>query len=124
MLLLNNCIFSQGTLQFNRVIVIEADTTILCAPLVCVDSFLVRNITVDSGKVVKLESINHSPLVNEGYYLKFNSFEMENPTIVIFPIWLSQGVYQIKYIKYSNYSLGIDRNYSYLLSALEFNIIQ
>lgn len=124
-ILLLSCCFiakAQNNLQFNRVVIIRADTTSDCSSG-CADSILVRTFTVAPDKVLKIESINFNP---GNYYLfidKTAFFKAANGITNSFPVWLPAGTYTIYFGTFST-SASQAGNYSYLMSALEFNVVQ
>ena len=113
---------AQNNLQFNRVVIVRADSVSNCSTG-CPDTILYRTFTVEPNKVLKVESINFS-LGNYVLFIDntpfFKTTTGYNPA---FPIWLPSGTYSIYFGTYnsSNSASGI---YAYLLSALEFNVVQ
>ena len=92
---------AQGNLQFNRVVFIEADTTFGCVQGGnCTTEFLVKNIIVPQGKVLKVEAINSGSFPPIGYLMYFNSVPISIPAnsgvYTLFPIWLPSGNYTVK----------------------------
>jgi hypothetical protein len=120
--LLLGCSFAkaQNNLQFNRVVIIQADTSSTCSSG-CPDSLLVRTFT--ENKVLKIESINYT---SGNYALFLDNVPLSKSSSNImnhYPVWLPSGTYTIYYGTYvtTNSAAG---NYAYLLSALEFNVVQ
>lgn len=123
-LLLFSCYITkaQNNLQFNRVVIIRADSVSNCSSG-CADSLLVRTFTVAPDKVLKIESINFNP---GNYFLFIDStpfFKTSNGITNSFPIWLPAGTYTIYFGTFST-TASQAGNYSYLLSAIEFNVVQ
>jgi hypothetical protein len=115
---------AQNNLQFNRVVIIKADSISHCSTGNCEDTILYRTFTVPSNKVLKIESINFT--LGTYYVLFLDStpfFKTTTGYTPTFPIWLPSGTYSIHFGTYNppNPSSG---QYAYLLSALEFNIVQ
>ncbi len=113
---------AQNNLQFNRVVLLRADSISTCSSN-CPDTILLRSFTVAPDKVLKIESINYNP---GNYVLFLDSSSFPRTTTQIpntFPIWLPSGTYSIYFGTFNtaNSSTG---QYSYLLSALEFNVVQ
>ena len=113
---------AQNNLQFNRVVIIKADSISNCGSN-CADSLLVRTFTVEPNHVLKIESINFFP----GNYILFldnTPFSRTSTGITnTFPIWLPPGTYSIYFGTYlTNASQA--GNYAYLLSAIEFKVVQ
>lgn len=113
---------SQNNLQFNRVVTIKADSISNCSSG-CPDTILYRAFTVAPNKVLKIESINFLA----GNYLLFldgTPFSKSSTGIMnTFPIWLPSGNYSIYFGTYNTIA-SASGSYAYLLSAIEFNIIQ
>jgi hypothetical protein len=126
-------IYSQGNLQFNRVIQEAFTPSILTNTLTTIG-----NITVPSGKVWKIESsvISSTTLTSNNYVFMARLFiaghctwsqSAPNGSLVIdrqnSPLWLKSGSYEIQ-VYHSNASLGtlvpFPFNVSY--SGIEFNI--
>lgn len=113
---------AQNNLQFNRVVTIQADSISNCSGG-CPDTILYRTFTVEPNKVLKIESIN---FILGNYVLfvantpLFKTLTGYTPT---FPIWLPAGNYSIYFGTY-NSSNSAAGQYAYLLSALEFNVVQ
>ena len=124
-LLVFTTLFAQGNLQFNKVVFIEADTTISCVQAgVCVDSFLIRDIIIPAGKVLKIESININPNGGNFYALYLNALPILNQ-FMNFPIWLPTGSYKLKWYGLNNPSgSNFTQSYIYQISGIEFNIVQ
>ncbi|MBS1734617.1 MAG: hypothetical protein JST02_15085 [Bacteroidetes bacterium] len=113
---------SQNNLQFNRVITLQADSVSNCSSG-CADTILYRTFTVPADKVLKIESIN---FIAGNYLLFLNSTPLSKVSTNItnsFPIWLPSGTYSIYFATYIP-SASSTGNYAYLLSAIEFNIVQ
>jgi len=113
---------AQNNLQFNRVVIIQADTSSTCSSG-CPDSLLVRTFTVPENKVLKIESINYTA-GNYALFLDNTPLSKSSSNIMNhYPIWLPSGTYSIFFGTYvtTNSASG---NYAYLLSALEFNVVQ
>ncbi len=117
-----HCTKAQNNLQFNRVVTIQADSVSNCSGG-CPDTILFRSFTVPENKVLKIESINFIL----GNYVLFiaNSplFKTTSGYTPTFPIWLPSGTYSIYFGTY-NSSNSAAGQYAYLLSALEFNVVQ
>jgi hypothetical protein len=113
---------AQNNLQFNRVVILKGDSISTCSGN-CPDSILFQTFTVPSNKVLKIESINFIA----GNYLLFidkTSFSKVSTGITnSFPIWLPSGTYSIYFGNY-NSTIASTGSYAYLLSALEFNVVQ
>jgi len=112
---------AQNNLQFNRVVTIFTDSVSNCSSN-CADTVLLRTIIVPANKVLKIESINFTP---GNYFLFLNGVAFSRVASSYannFPIWLPSGTYYIYFGTYnsSNSQAGI---YSYLLSAIEFNVV-
>jgi hypothetical protein len=78
---------------------------------------------VPQNKVLKIESINYIP---GNYYLFLDNTPFARTSTGLpnsFPIWLPAGTYTI-YFGTFNSSNSAAGQYAYLLSAIEFNIIQ
>lgn len=113
---------AQNNLQFNRVILVRADSISTCSGG-CPDTILLRTIIVEPNKVLKIESINYNP-GNYVLFLDGSSFPRITTQIPnSFPIWLPSGTYSI-YFGTFNTANSASGQYSYLLSGLEFNVIQ
>lgn len=113
---------AQNNLQFNRAVVIQADSVSNCSSG-CPDTILYRAFTVEPNKILKIESINFVP---GNYVLFVNNTPMSRTSTGImnsFPIWLPSGNYSIYFGTY-NSSNSAAGQYAFMLSALEFNIIQ
>ncbi len=125
-LLFSNCSVAQGNLQFNKVVFIEADTTLICNQGgFCVDSFLIRDIIVQTGKVLKIESVNFTSF--SGFYGFYLSKKELNASSNIYPIWLPSGIYRVKYKAFGSMNpspSGFNVPVTYHVSAIEFNIVQ
>jgi hypothetical protein len=113
---------AQNNLQFNRVVTIQADSISNCSGG-CPDTILYRTFTVPPDKILKIESINFIL----GNYVLFIAntplFKTTTGYTPNFPIWLSSGNYSIYFGTY-NSSNSASGQYAYLLSALEFNVVQ
>lgn len=113
---------AQNNLQFNRVVIIRADSISTCSGG-CPDTILYRTFTVEPNKVLKIESINFT-LGNYVLFLDntpfFKTTTGYTPT---YPIWLPSGTYSI-YFGTFNTANSATGQYAYLLSALEFNVVQ
>ncbi len=112
---------AQNNLQFNRVVTIFTDSVSNCSSN-CADTVLLRTFVVPADKVLKIESITFSP---GNYFLFLNGVAFSRAATTItnnFPIWLPPGTYHIYFGTYNpaNSQAG---NYSYLLSAIEFNVV-
>jgi hypothetical protein len=122
--LLIACCYSgkaQNNLQFNRVVTIFTDSVSTCSSN-CADTILLRTFIVPVDKVLKIESINFSP---GNYFLFLNGAAFSRVATNInnyFPIWLPPGTYNIYFATY-NSANSQTGNYSYLLSAIEFNVV-
>jgi len=113
---------AQNNLQFNRAVIIRADSISNCSSN-CPDTILYRSFTVAPDKVLKIESINYNP-GNYVLFLDGSSFPRITTQIPnSFPIWLPSGTYSI-YFGTFNTANSASGQYSYLLSALEFNVVQ
>ncbi|MES2849888.1 MAG: hypothetical protein V4685_12580 [Bacteroidota bacterium] len=113
---------AQNNLQFNRVLLLRADSISTCSSN-CPDTILFRSFTVAPDKVLKIESINYNP-GNYVLFLDGSSFPRITTQIpTTFPIWLPSGTYSI-YFGTFNTANSASGQYSYLLSALEFNVVQ
>ncbi len=113
---------AQNNLQFNRAVILRGDSVSTCSSG-CADTILFQSFTVPQNKVLKIESINY---IAGNYYLFLDRTPFTRTASNIpstFPIWLPAGTYSIYFGTYNttNSSSG---QYAYLLSALEFNIIQ
>jgi hypothetical protein len=113
---------AQNNLQFNRAVIIRGDSISNCSSG-CPDTILFQRFTVPPNKVLKIESINFIP----GNYVLFldNTPFLKTTTGLTpsFPIWLPSGNYSIYFGTY-NSSNSAAGQYAYLLSALEFNVVQ
>jgi hypothetical protein len=113
---------AQNNLQFNRAVLVRADSISNCGGG-CPDTILYQNFTVPANKVWKIESINYNP-GNYVLFLDGNSFPRVTSQIpTTYPIWLPSGTYAI-YFGTFNSANSATGQYSYLLSALEFNVVQ
>ncbi len=113
---------AQNNLQFNRAVVIQADSVSNCSSG-CPDTILYRSFTVEPNKVLKIESINFVP---GNYVLFVNNTPMSRTSTGImnsFPIWLPSGSYSIYFGTYNSANSAAGQ-YAYMLSALEFNVVQ
>lgn len=113
---------AQNNLQFNRVFTIQTDSISNCSSN-CADTILMRTFTVPENKVLKIESIN---FIGGNYYLFLDGvpFSKVSTNITnIFPIWLPAGEHRIYFATYIA-NASSTGNYGYLLSALEFNVVQ
>ena len=122
-LLLSFCCIAkaQNNLQFNRVVIVKADSVSTCSGN-CPDTVLLRTFTVAPNKVLKIESINYNP-GNYVLFLDSNSFPRTTTQIPnSFPIWLPAGTYAIYFGTFNSANASTGQ-YSYLLSALEFNVV-
>ncbi len=112
---------AQNNLQFNRVVTLKADSVSNCSSG-CADTILYRTFTVPQNKVLKIESINFIA----GNYLLFldgTPFSKLSTSITnTFPIWLPSGTYSIYFATYIT-SASSTGNYAFLLSAIEFNVV-
>lgn len=116
------CVKAQNNLQFNRVVIVRADSVSNCSSG-CPDTILFRQFTVDPNKVLKIESINFVP---GNYFLFLDGTSFYKTTTGLtpsFPIWLPSGTYSI-YFGTFNSANSAAGNYGYLMSALEFNVVQ
>lgn len=123
-LLILCCYFSkaQNNLQFSRVVTIQADSISNCSSG-CPDTILYRTFTVAPNKVLKIESINFI-LGNYVLFIANNPlFKTTTGYTPSFPIWLPSGDYSIYFGTY-NSSNSAAGQYAYLLSALEFDVVQ
>ena len=123
-ILLFSCYLSkaQNNLQFNRVVIIKADSISNCSSN-CGDTILMRQFTVAPDKVLKIESINFSP---GNYVLFLDNTPFSRTATQLpnnFPIWLPEGTYSL-YFGTFNTANSASGQYAYLLSALEFNVVQ
>lgn len=113
---------AQNNLQFNRAVIIRADSISNCSSG-CADSLLVRTFTVEPNKVLKIESINFIP-GNYTLFIDNTPFSKSSTSISnSFPIWLPSGTYTIYFGTYFS-TASQAGNYAYLLSALEFSVVQ
>lgn len=125
LLLLSICfskVKSQNNLQFNRVVTLSADSISSCSSG-CADTLLFRTFTVPANKVLKIESIN---FIAGNYLLFLNSTPFSKTSSNItntFPIWLPSGDYSIYFATYIP-SASSTGSYAYLLSGIEFNIVE
>lgn len=113
---------AQNNLQFNRVVILKGDSISNCSSG-CPDSILFQRFTVPENKVLKIESINFIP---GNYVLFINNTPFMKTTTGLppaFPVWLPSGEYSIYFGTY-NSSNSAAGQYAYLLSALEFNVVQ
>lgn len=113
---------AQNNLQFNRAVIIRADSISNCSSG-CPDTILFQRFTVPPNKVLKVESINFIP---GNYFLFLDNTPFLKTTTGLtptFPIWLPSGTYSIYFGTYIP-SASAAGNYAYLLSALEFNVVQ
>lgn len=112
---------AQNNLQFNRVVILRADSISNCSGG-CADTILYRTFTVPANKVLKIESINFLA----GNYLLFldgTPFSKLSTGITnTFPIWLPSGTYSIYFATYIP-SASSSGNYAFLMSAIEFNVV-
>lgn len=116
-------VYSQGNLQFNKVININLSTS---------DTTL----TVPTNKVWKIESAgfneNMRPtngcqikLYLQNYFLFGSQSDLSTTTLALFsnfPIWLSTGDYQL-YVRYMNCNGNSIPGVSSSVSIIEFNIV-
>ena len=112
---------AQNNLQFNRVVTIFTDSVSNCSSN-CADTVLLRTFVVPANKVLKIESINFTP---GNYFLFLNGVAFSRVATTIannFPIWLPSGTYNIYFGTYNSANSQAG-NYSYLLSAIEFNVV-
>lgn len=116
---------AQNNLQFNRVVTVEADSFFNCNSN-CGDTFLLQRFTVPAGKVLKIESINiQGTSVNFRLCLNKTPFSTTSTNYTnVFPIWLPAGEHKLYFFYRENGNLSITGRYSYLMSALEFNVVQ
>ena len=144
-----NSLFSQGNLQFNRVISTTVSVTAGSSPEL--NGTLVGSITVPPGKVLKLESVSTylndstgdiqwyydtgtSNIGSRGcwigghlvwapfWYTSTGSTNIDKSVETSrFPIWYSEGTYEIRVRYRTNFGVGTFYVVSY--SAIEFNII-
>lgn len=113
---------SQNNLQFNRAVIIRGDSISNCSSG-CPDTILLKTFTVAPNKVLKIESINFTP-GNYVLFLDNTPFSRTSTGITnTFPIWLPAGTYSIYFGTYNSANSAAG-NYAYLLSALEFNVVQ
>ena len=113
---------AQNNLQFNRVVIIRGDSISNCSSG-CPDSILFQRFTVPPNKVLKIESINFVP---GNYVLFLDNTPFSRTATGIpnsFPIWLPPGTYSIYFGTYNSANSAAG-NYAYLLSAIEFNVVQ
>jgi len=118
----STCIKAQNNLQFNRAVIIRGDSISNCSSG-CPDTILFQRFTVAPNKVLKIESINFVP---GNYFLFLDNTPFYKTTTGLtptFPIWLPSGTYSI-YFGTFNSSNSAAGQYAYLLSALEFNVVQ
>jgi hypothetical protein len=120
---------AQGNLQFNRVVFIEADTTVsVVSGTPEPTNVLVRTIVVPNGKVLKIESINCGGCgyySTYGYAIYLDSLPLL-PTPYFTnnsPIWLPAGNYTIKYYSTNTATQTVTLSLAYHFSAIEFNIV-
>lgn len=116
---------AQNNLQFNRVVIVEADSFFNCNSQ-CGDTFLLKSFTVPAGRILKIESINiQGTSVNYRLCLNKTPFSPTSTNYVnVFPIWLPAGDHKLYFFYRENGNLSITGRYSYLMSALEFNVVQ
>lgn len=119
---------AQGNLQFNRVVFIEADTTVsVVSGTPEPTNVLIRNIVVPTGKVLKIESINwgYGNYINYGYAFYLDSLPLgPSPYFTNnLPIWLPAGNYSIKYFTTNTAPASTLLRFTYQFSAIEFNIL-
>lgn len=129
--LYNTAVQAQNNLQFNKVVYLEVDSLVICnSGGACVDTILMRNITVPEGKVLKVESVNYRTTYNYLLYLNLTPFATNStstgfPPHNTFPIWLPAGTHRIYFFLKNNPSaVSVNLKFSYQLSALEFNVVQ
>ncbi|UAY53450.1 hypothetical protein [Ferruginibacter albus] len=114
---------AQNNLQFNRVVIVKADSISNCSNG-CPDTILLRTFTVSQGKVLKIESINFIPGNYYTLFLDNTPFAKTTSGLTnSFPIWLPSGTYSIYFGTYSPTSSATGQ-YAYLLSGIEFNVVQ
>ena len=113
---------AQNNLQFNRVVILRADSISSCSGG-CPDTILYQRFAVPENKVLKIESINFTL----GNYVLFIDntpfFKTTTGYTPTYPIWLPSGTYSIYFGTYNTVNSATG-NYAYLLSALEFNVVQ
>jgi|TARA_B110000908_G_scaffold36186_1_gene43347 hypothetical protein len=122
---------AQGNLQFNRALTETiVDTTIGLSNGIVYDS-----LTVDSGKVLKITSVNCDvDLGMTNYITQYTKFKIRLNNILVstlflgstskeaqMPIWLPEGTYVIEsYFLYGNDSERVKA----VISGIEFNVVQ
>ncbi|MBL7701308.1 MAG: hypothetical protein JNM14_03610 [Ferruginibacter sp.] len=112
---------AQNNLQFNRVVILQADSISTCSGG-CADTILYRTFTVPANKVLKIESIN---FIAGNYLLFLDGTPLSRVSTNItntFPIWLPTGSYSIYFGTYLPASASTG-SYAFLMSALEFNVV-
>lgn len=115
-------VHAQNNLQFNRVVLIQADSISNCSSG-CPDTILYKTFTVLPNKVLKIESIN---FLAGNYFLFLDKTPFSKVSTGIsntFPIWLPSGTYAIYFGTYISNASSTGQ-YAYTLSALEFNVVQ
>jgi hypothetical protein len=120
-LVLCSLLYSQGNLQFNRVINGSMSGT------VSTDGTTMGTIVVPTGKVMKIESVaftyplatSHWPHTGSFSFVSLNThivYTANGPSPVL-PLWLSAGTYNV------NARLSNNQSSTFSYSAIEFNII-
>jgi hypothetical protein len=128
-LLLYSSIFSQGNLQFNRVINLTYNNATLKSGVYIYDT-----LKVPTNKVWKLESAGIKGTNTDGSSLLIDNFTVfsevdyqtssgvfPTPTVSSFPIWFSSGSYKLTL--YCGYMSTCNNNIPASLSIIEFNVV-
>jgi hypothetical protein len=119
--------FSQGNLQFNRVVKEDIEATVVNTA-----STSMGSIMVPAGKVLKIESVSYVAKETSGTPLAINSGSdrayignhvVWNPRSSLnqkanFPIWLPEGTHTVYGQRTTN---SLPRIFSY--SGIEFNVV-
>jgi len=101
-------------LQFNQAVYVELDTLHPGCGDCTLNIAISKTITVDSNKVLKIESINHVGTTG--------LTDADDP--VVFPIWVPAGEYNLEIKISGDYAAFSSRQITAVLSGVEYEIIQ
>lgn len=118
--------YPQDKLQFSKVVYVELDTLHPGCGDCTLNIALSKTITVDSNKVLKIESINHvgtTGLTDGDIFFNRLIIDASN-SLVVFPIWVPAGEYNLEIKISGDYGAFPSRQITAMLSGVEYEIIQ
>jgi len=113
-------------LQFNQAVYVELDTLHPGCGDCTLNIAISKTITVDSNKVLKIESINHvgtTGLTDADIFFNKLIIDASNDPVV-FPIWVPAGEYNLEIKISGDYAAFSSRQITAVLSGVEYEIIQ